>query len=175
MGNLFKVPAKWNEDIIGWAYVGVLVACSVVTIVTGEAAWLPLVVVAIMGAVEEKQMKRQGVEWPSNWLVLLFPWYLWKRLKALKLPLHILWIWIAVAVALTAAEIVLDGANLEKAAMAQIESGLRERGQTEVDCVKVTLGKEFAPDNYRGKAVFSDGSEINILVQKKNGEVIVRY
>ena len=174
MGNLFKVPAKWNEDIIGWVYVGVLVACSVVTFVTREAMWLPLVVVAIMGAVEEKQMKKQGVEWPSNWLVLLFPLYLWKRLKALKLPLHVLWIWIAVAVAVTVAEVALDDSRMERAAMGLVTRICHDNGVAGVECVKVTLGKEFAPDNYRAQAVLSNGNVAGILIQKKGDSIIVR-
>jgi len=174
MSGLFKVPAKWSEDILGWVYVGVLVMCGVVNIVTGEAAWLSLVVLAILGAVEEKLMKRQGFVWPSNWLVLVFPLYLWKRLKALGLPKHLLWIWLAVAVALTAAEVVLDGAGLERAAMTQLTQHFQAQG-TDTECVKVTLGKEFAPGNYRAKAVFNDGSVLDILVQRKDGKVSVRF
>ena len=37
------------------------------------------------------------------------------------------------------------------------------------------LGEEFAPGNYRAKAVFSDGSESDILIQKKDGKVNVRF
>ena len=174
MSGLFKVPAKWSEDILGWVYVGVLVVCGVANFVTGGAAWLSLVVLAILGAVEEKLMKRQGLAWPSNWLVLLFPLYLWRRLKALNLPKHLLWIWLAVAVALTAAEVVLDGAGMERAAMSQLTQHFQAQG-ADTECVKVTLGEEFAPGNYRAKAVFNDGSVLDILVQKKDGKVSVRF
>jgi len=174
MNGLFKVPAKWSEDILGWVYVGVLIVCGVVNIATGEAAWLSLVALAILGAVEEKLMKKQGLAWPSNWLVLLFPLYLWQRLKALNLPKHLFWIWLAVAVALTAAELALEDAGMEQAAMAQLTQHMLSQG-VDTECVKVELGEEFAPNNYRGKAVFNDGSAVNILVQRKNGEVSVRF
>jgi|GEM_PF-1074107 len=174
LGRMFKVPAKWNEDIIGWAYVGVLVACSVVTFATGEATWLPLVVVAIMGAVEEKRMRKQGVEWPSNWWALLIPVYLWRRLKALNLPMHLFWIWIAAAVVLTVAEVAFDNAGLENASMGLVTKICHSNGLEGVDCVKVKLGEEFAPDNYRAQAVLSNGNVVDILIQKKGGGMIVR-
>jgi len=39
MSGLFKVPAKWSGDILGWVYVGALVVRAVVNIATDGAAW----------------------------------------------------------------------------------------------------------------------------------------
>jgi len=40
--------------------------------------------------------------------------------------------------------------------------------------VKVKLGEEFAPDNYRAQAVLSNGNVTGILIQRKGDSIIVR-
>lgn len=95
MNDLFKVPGKWTEDIFGWVFVAATVVAGLVGLFAGSAFWAMLIVLAALGSFEERAMRKRGVVWPSNWLAVVFPVYLWKRLNALKMPKHMLGVWAA--------------------------------------------------------------------------------
>ena len=95
MNDLFKVPGKWTEDVFGWVFVAATVVAGLVGLFAGSALWAMLIVLAALGSFEERAMRKRGVVWPSNWLAVVFPVYLWKRLNALKMPKHMLGVWAA--------------------------------------------------------------------------------
>jgi len=184
MNGLVRV--SWYKDVFGWLFVATLLAGGLVEIVVGQGAWLTLVALAILATVERKRMAAFGAPWPSTWWVLAFPVYLWKRLTTLGLSRHMFWLWLAVSLGLGVADIALDGAALEWEAQRQLTEHFKsmpkvttwtgqEIDPSLIECVKVELGEELPTGGYLSKAYFNDGSARDILVQRKDGKVVVSF
>ena len=141
MRNLFTVPTKWNADVVGWIYLGLLVGCMLL----GQMAFALELALVLLASFEWRAMRKQGVAWPSSAWALVFPVYLWKRLNALGLPKRLFWIWTGALAALLALGLLLGG-------LAMSADDLPGTWRVDIDSTLEQLdgadGKHPTPDQY---------------------------
>ena len=67
------------------------------------------------------------------------------------------------------------GPNIAKEAQPLVTRIIKEQLGGSVECVKVKLGEKFADNHWKGKAVLSNGNELNITIElkKETNEIYV--
>jgi hypothetical protein len=72
-----------------------------------------------------------------------------------------------------------SSSTIEQAAMRIVNEKIlpqtkRHSGNNYMECVEITLGDEFANNNYYATAVFNDGSRARLTIQIKGKDMIVQ-
>lgn len=163
------------NNIFVWLVVAVPVAGIAIELIANrQLAWVYLVLNVILCSVDAWKLENARRPSPSAWWCLLIPVYLWQRATLLKQKRIHFWAWIAAFVVSIGIQSIAEHGAMEKSACQVVTQIIEENYKGGPACKAVRITETVADGFYRGKAVLSNGKEINVAVEKqKDGGISV--
>ena len=161
-----------NEAKKAWYWIaGILICCLVLpfTNYTGSVA-LPILIIWYFGYAKKQ------LDYVKNNLQDKYKRKSWG--KALLVGAGVLAVLLGINITVM---LISDGSSsrIEQAAMQIVNEKILPQtkshsGNNYMECVEITLGDEFANNNYYATAVFNDGSKARLTIQIKGEDMIVQ-
>jgi hypothetical protein len=158
-----------------WALVGVQLAGGLIEYLSGVSIWWAFLILNIgLCVVDEKRLKAAGHEAPQSFWAIIVPVYLWKRANLLSQEKHYFYGWIA-AFGLSVLLSAIGGESaIEKAACPIVTDIIHKQFYQKTSCIAVTIDEEVKSGFYRATAILDNGNEIDITIEEKGKDILVR-
>lgn len=158
-----------------WALVAVQLIGGVIEYLSGVSIWWVFVIFNVgLCVVDEKRLKAAGHAAPQSFWALLIPVYLWKRAALLSQKKHYFYGWLAAFVISIGLGMVGGESAIEEAACPLVTDIIHKQFYQSSSCVAVTIEEELKSGLYRASAILDNGNEINITIEKKGEQIVVR-
>lgn len=158
-----------------WALVAAQLVGGLIEYLSGISIWWAVLGLNIgLCFADERRLKSAGHLAPQNFWALIVPVYLWKRAEILSQKKHYFYGWMgAFVVSILLASIGGDSA-IEKAACPIVSDIIQKQFYQKTSCVAVTIDDELKSGFYRASALLDNGNEIDITIEKKGKDILVR-
>lgn len=158
-----------------WGLVGVQLIGGIIEAFSTTSLWWVFLILNVgLCVADERRLKAAGHSAPTTWWVFLIPVYLWKRANLLGQNKNYFYGWLAAFVVSILLATVGGESAVEKAACPIVTEIIHKQFFQQSSCVAVTISDEPKSDFYRAKALLDNGNEIDITIEKKGEQIMVR-
>jgi len=158
-----------------WALAGVQLAGGLIEYFSGMSIWWVFVIFNVaLCVVDEKRLKAAGHAAPQSWWALIVPVYLWMRAALLKQEKHYFYGWVAAFVVSVVLGMFGGQSAIEEAACPIVTDIIHKQFYQTSSCVAVTIDDEIKSGLYRASALLDNGNEIDITIEEKGKQILVR-